>query len=110
MRKLVLLATVAAFFVSAGSAQGFVWHLKLSVAQHETKMIERELCAESSTCVGYGVGRCERITESRVDCIGANLNETSSGEIECQSIFHWGVRRGGELKVRITRPHCFYVE
>jgi hypothetical protein len=109
MRIRVLLVATAAFFVLAGTAQGFVWHLKVSVAQHETKRIEGELCAESSECIGYGA-KCERVTESRVDCIGANLNETSSGEIECQSIFHWGVKPGGKLKVRITRPHCFYVE
>jgi hypothetical protein len=109
MKYRVLLLAVAAFFVLAGTSQAFVWHLKLSVAQHETKRIEGELCAESSKCVSYGA-RCERVTESRVDCIGANLNETASGEIECQSIFHWGVRAGGTLKVRVTRPHCFYVE
>jgi len=109
MKLRVLLLVAAAVFVLAGTSQGFVWHLKLAVAQHETKRIEKEYCDESPSCISYGA-RCERVTESRVDCIGATWHETSEGEIECQSIFHWGVKPGGSLKVRITKPHCFYVE
>jgi hypothetical protein len=108
MRKALLLAA-AVFLLSAGTAQAFVWHLSFYKAKAATKSYERENCERDAKCIAYGAS-CERISESRIDCLGGTVDETAYGELECTSVYHWGVNRAGYTKLRIGHPRCYYLE
>lgn len=109
MKGKLLLATLVAFVALAGGADAFVWHLNFYKAQATTKSYERENCERDNQCIAYGAS-CTRVSESRIDCIGGTVDETEFGPMECQAVYHWGVNRFGRAKLRIARPHCYYLE
>jgi hypothetical protein len=110
MRVRIAALSVALVLLGAASAEAFQWHLGFALAKHETRELVREACKRDRQCVAYGVGPCQRISESRIDCIGATLDATASGERQCSRIVHWGVKPGGYIKVRLGPPHCVYLE
>lgn len=109
MRRLVLLAAVLAAVVAPASADAFVWHLSYYKAKAWTVQSERRICNKDSECVAYGAS-CQRITESRVDCLGGTIDETEYGELQCTEMYHWGVNQWGRVKLRTGKSHCGYVE
>ena len=101
-------ALLAALLVPATSAQGY-WHLRFSQAHAATNRIERRICTRDNSCIAYGA-TCARVSESHIDCNGGTIYDTEVGELECLTLFHWGVTHGGQLKFRAGRPHCHYLE
>lgn len=110
MKAKILAAAIAAFFVVVVPAQAFHYHLRFSQAKHGTREVAIRDCEEDNKCVGFAIGECRRISDPRIDCIEANFDETVSGELECNTILHWGVEPGGYVKFRYGHVHCFYVE
>lgn len=105
---------VVVFLAIAGSASAFVWHLSVPVARHNTERLMKSLCEEEGPeCTGWAGSQCERISESRVDCLGATWSPGYSieEEIECYLVLHWGVSYKGvvELKNR-GKIKCIPVE
>lgn len=109
MKLKLLIATLAAFLALSASAGAFVWHLSYYKVKAATKADQRRICERDNQCIAYGAS-CERITESRIDCIGGTIDESEYGELECTTVYHWGVRRGGTVKVRLGGTHCYYLE
>jgi len=113
MRIKLVMSAFALFFLLVGSAQAFHWHIGYGQAKHESKLLAQETCKHDKKCTGYGVGRCSRISESRVDCeIGlfyANP-QVPEEEVECNLSLHWGVNPAGEVVLKnYGKPHCFQV-
>jgi hypothetical protein len=114
MRLKVALVALAAFLCLAGAAQGFQWHLRYGQAKHATKEFAEVTCRRDHKCKAYGVGKCRRQSESRVDCAVAFLYKgvaEPGDEVVCALILHWGVSHSGEVALkRHGRPHCQKVE
>jgi len=106
--KLVI-AVFAVCLLTATGAQAFTWHLSFYKVKAATKGNERRACNRDESCIAYGA-KCERVSESRIDCVGATFHELEYGEAECWAVYHWGVNRFGRSKVRIGKTHCRYVE
>jgi hypothetical protein len=112
MRIKLMVASLLVFLLVVGSAQAFTYHLSYGQAKHATKEVAQEFCAHAAECSGYGVGACNRVSESRIDCVMAQFypGREPGEEVECNTVLHWGVSRQGfvELK-RHGQPHCFPV-
>lgn len=103
MKLKVLAVSLLAFFVIVGSAQAFVWHLRVSTARHETERFIRGICEEEGPeCTAWAGYRCNRISESRVDCLAATWGPGYSieEEIECYLTLHWGVNYEGVVALK----------
>lgn len=109
MRGLVIVIALVASLIVASSADAFVWHLTYNQAKHGTKEVAIEDCRQDRECIGYGVGQCRRITESRIDCVEGLFHRDELGEMECNTVLHWGIRAGGYIKYTYGKPHCFYL-
>lgn len=108
--KVLVIAVLAVLTVGVGSASAFNYHLSFAQAEHGTRELARKSCANDNKCIASGVGKCLRFSLSRVDCIEQLLDETPYGEMECNTIIHWGVGPGGYLKFNYGKPYCFYLE
>ena len=114
MKLKVLAVAATAFFVIVGGASAFTWHLSVPVARHESERLMKGLCEEEGPeCLGWAGSKCEWVSESRVDCLGATWSPGYSieEEIECYLVLHWGVSYRGvvELKNR-GKFKCIAVE
>jgi hypothetical protein len=114
MRVKVGVAALAAFLSLVGTAEAFQWHLGYGQAKQATREFAQETCRREHKCAAYAVGRCQRASESRVDCAAAFLykgvNEPGD-EVACTIVLHWGVSHSGELALkRHGRPQCRRVE
>jgi hypothetical protein len=97
-----------------GTAEAFQWHLGYGQAKHATKEFAEETCRADRKCIAYAVGRCDRASESRVDCLAGLLYKgvaEPGDEVACNIILHWGVNRNGEIALkRHGKPHCQKLE
>ncbi len=114
MRISVAIAAVAVFLALAGTADAFRWHLGYGQAKHETRVFAEESCREDRKCVAYAVGRCNRISDSRIDCLAGLLYKgiaEPGDEVACDIVLHWGVSRRGEVALKnYGRPNCRPIE
>jgi len=112
MRVKVFVVSVLAFFAIVGSASAFVWHLSVSTARHESERLMRAVCEEEAECTGWAAARCTRISESRVDCVGAWWSPGYSIEEEeqCYLTLHWGVNYHGVVALKNRGPLKCFVE
>lgn len=114
MRIGVAIAAIAVALTLVGTAEAFRWHLGYGQAKHATRVFAEEACREERKCIGYAVGRCERVSDSRVDCLAGLLYKgvaEPGEEVACEIVLHWGVRRGGQLVLKNNgRPNCRQVE
>ncbi len=114
MRIGVAVAALVASLALAGTAEAFHWHLGYGQAKHATRVFAEEVCREERKCIGYGVGRCERVSDSRVDCFAGLLYKgvvEPGDEVVCNIALHWGVSRSGELTLKNHgSPNCRAVE
>ena len=112
----MVMATLLALLVVGSlpaNATAFRWHLRYGQAKRETWRHARQRCARVGECEAYAAGTCRRRSDSRFDCVMGLFFPGAEGpkEIECNSILHWGVRRGGYVTLQYEgRPHCFTVE
>jgi hypothetical protein len=110
--KLLLIACCA-FFVLAGSAEAFKWHMRYGQAKNASKEFIKAVCAEENECTGWGVDQCYRRSQSRFDCgVGAfYANSPNIGEeTECTMTLHWGASNSGYVVLKNHGPvHCFRV-
>jgi hypothetical protein len=105
----ISLLAVAILLLSTATASAFHWHLGYGQAKHATKEFAQTLCEEDRECVGWGVGQCNRRSESRIDCtMGVFYAGAEPGtEIECDGVLHWGVDRAGYVALKNAGPpHC----
>jgi len=109
LKTKMLLGTLLVFVALAGTAQAFQWHLSYYRAKAATKDAEKRICEGDGQCIAYGAS-CERISESRIDCVGGTVYETKFGQEECQAVFHWGVGPGGYATLHVGQPHCYSLE
>jgi hypothetical protein len=110
MRLKLLVLAVAAFLVlSTAAASAFQWYVSYGQAKNATKEFSKAFCEADRECVAWGVGSCQRRSSSRFDCVmGSFYEDPEAGEIECDMVLHWGVRRSGYLALkRHGPPHCF---
>jgi hypothetical protein len=109
----VLVLAVAAFFVLVTTASAFHWHLGYGQAKHATREFAQAFCAEDRECDGYGVGRCVRRSDSRIDCtMGVFYKDfyEPGAEAECDIVLHWGVNRHGFIALNnYGLPNCHRV-
>lgn len=110
MRIKVLVLAVAAFFAIVTTASAFHWHLGYGQAKHATREFAQALCEEDHKCVAYGIGRCIRRSDSRIDCglgtVEKNFYEPGD-EVECDLVLHWGVDREGYIALKNHGlPNC----
>jgi len=114
MRISVVIAALAVFWTLVGTAEAFQWHLGYGQAKHATRVFAEEACREDHKCIGYGVGPCERVSESRVDCVAGLLYKgvaEPGDEVACNIVLHWGVSRNGQLALKNHgSPNCRKVE
>lgn len=109
--KVLVISMVVACLGFAGTASAGYYHLSLSLAQHETRILVEEACEELRDCVGFGVGRCWRNTDSNVSCNSGLFYETAYGEEECNRVIRWGTNSQGIVAFRgFQAAHCFLVE
>lgn len=109
MKLKLTVVCAAAFFLLAGTAQAFHWHLGYGQAKHASKEVAQELCEGERECTGWGVGQCVRRSDSRIDCrIGSFFpGEEPGEEVECDTTLHWGVDSGGYVRLKNHGPpHC----
>lgn len=110
MRLKVLVLTVTAFFALVATASAFHWHLGYGQAKHATREFAEAFCEEDRDCVAWGVGRCVRRSDSRVDCtMGAFYKDfyEPGDEVECDIVLHWGVNRSGYIDLKnYGSPNC----
>ena len=113
MKMKLTLAALLAFFVLAGSAQAFHWHMRYGQAKHASREFVEQLCGEDRVCTGFGVGHCLRISDSRFDCEVGTFYAESPGpgeETECNIVLHWGVSHSGYMTLkRHGSPNCFQI-
>lgn len=98
------------FLAITGVAQAFVWHLSMSLARTENVKLAREICEEDRECIAWSGRQCQRVSESRIDCLAAIWypGAQEGEEIQCDTIMHWGTDRNGYVVLkRHGRPHCF---
>jgi hypothetical protein len=110
--KITIACLLAFLVLGAGTASAFVWHMTYGQAKSATKEFAKEACREDRECVGWGVGKCIRRTESGFACeAGLFFREPGgSEEVECDIVLHWGVDHAGYMKLkRHGPPHCFPV-
>ena len=115
MRSSVAIAALAVSFLAfAGTAAAFQWHLGYGQAKHETRLFAEETCGHERKCIAYGVGPCERISGSRVDCVAGFLYKgvaEPGDEVACNIVLHWGVSHNGEVALKNHgSPNCRKVE
>lgn len=113
MKVKLVIAVLLALFATASlptSAGAFRWHLRYGQAKRETWHHAHRRCGEVRECEAYAAGTCRRRSDSRFDCVMGLFFPGAEGprEIECNSILHWGVARGGYVALKYEgRPHCF---
>ena len=114
MRIRVATAALVAFLALVGTAAAFQWHLGYGQAKHETRLFAEETCRAERKCIAYGVGPCERVSESRVDCVAGLLYKgvaEPGDEVACNIALHWGVSHGGQVVLKNHgSPNCRRVE
>jgi hypothetical protein len=114
MRIGVAIAALAAFLILVGTAAAFQWHLGYGQAKHATRVFAEETCREERKCIGYAVGPCSRVSESRVDCLAGFLYKgvaEPGDEVACNIALHWGVSQSGEVALKNHgSPNCRQVE
>lgn len=114
MRISVAIAALAASLILVGTAEAFQWHLGYGQAKHATRVFAEESCREDHKCIGYAVGPCERVSESRVDCLAGLLYKgvaEPGDKVACNIVLHWGVSHSGQLVLKNHgSPNCRKVE
>lgn len=103
MKIKVLVLAVAAFFALTTAASAFHWHLGYGQAKHGTREFAQALCEEDHKCVGWGVGHCSRLSDSRIDCVMGLFYENfyePGDEAECDAVLHWGVSHSGQVVLK----------
>jgi len=107
-RVVVVLVLVLAGLFAATSAQAFVWHLAIPKARAENERFARDLCESDRECTYWAGSKCQRVTESRVDCIAATWYPEEPGyETQCWTVTHWGVNYSGYIVLKNRGPvHC----
>lgn len=102
MKLKVLAVSLLAFFAVIGSANAFVWHLRVSTARHETERFMKQYCEEESECLAWAGSKCLRNSESAVECQGAVWTPGYSieEETECYFTLHWGVSYSGTVALK----------
>jgi hypothetical protein len=104
---------IASFFLLVAGAQAFHWHLGYGQAKHSSREFAEVACKHEHLCTGFGVGSCQRASDSRIDCeVGLfYADQPQPGEeAECNLMLHWGVDRSGALALKNAgKPHCFTV-
>jgi hypothetical protein len=108
-----VIASLSAFLVvGVASAEAFHYRMSYGQAKNASKEFVRGLCDEDRECVGWGVGQCRRMSESRFDClIGTFFPGNEPGEeTECDVVLHWGAERGGYIALKnYGRPRCYSI-
>jgi hypothetical protein len=106
----IALAALLALLALAGTAQAFQWHMRYGQAKHATREFAEQLCHEDRQCTGFGVGQCNRVSNSRYDCtMGAFYQGfyEPGDEVECDIVLHWGVDHAGFVKLKnYGSPNC----
>jgi hypothetical protein len=114
MRISVAIAALAVSLAMVGTAEAFQWHLGYGQAKHATRVFAEESCGEDHKCIGYAVGPCKRVSESRVDCLAGLLYKgvaEPGDEVACNIVLHWGVSHSGQLVLKNHgSPNCRQVE
>lgn len=114
MKIKVAIAALAAFLALVGTAEAFHWHLGYGQAKHATRVFAEETCRREHKCIGYAVGPCDRVSESRVDCLAGLLYKgvaEPGDEVACNIVLHWGVSHSGQLVLKNHgSPSCRQVE
>lgn len=114
MRISVAIAVFAVSLALTATAEAFQWHLGYGQAKHATRVFAEETCRHEHKCIGYAVGPCERISESRIDCVAGLLYKgvaEPGDEVACNIVLHWGVSHNGEVALKNHgSPNCREVE
>jgi hypothetical protein len=114
MKIRVAIAALAVSLTFVGTAEAFKWHLGYGQAKHATKEFAEETCRADRKCIAYGVGPCDRVSDSRIDCVAGLLYKgvaEPGDEVACNIILHWGVNRGGVIVLKNHgKPNCREVE
>lgn len=114
MRIGVAIAVLAAFMCLAATAEAFEWHLGYGQAKHATREFAEGTCRAERKCIGYAVGPCKRVSNSRIDCLAGLLYKGVSepgDEVACNIVLHWGVNHNGEIALKNHgSPNCREVE
>jgi hypothetical protein len=109
----LLLVACCAFFVLAGSAQAFQWHMSYGQAKNASKEFVKGVCAQENECTSWGAGQCYRRSQSRFDCEVGTFYKNSPNigeETECTIALHWGASQSGYVVLKNHGPvHCFRV-
>lgn len=114
MRISVAITALALSLALVGTAEAFKWHLGYGQAKHATKVFAEESCRDDRKCIAYAVGRCDRVSDSRIDCVAGLLYKgvaEPGDEVACNIVLHWGVSRAGELALKnYGKPDCRKIE
>jgi hypothetical protein len=114
MKIKVAIAAMAMSLALVGTAEAFHWHLGYGQAKHATRLFAEESCREEHKCIGYAVGGCKRVSDSRVDCLMGLLYKgvaEPGDEVACDIVLHWGVSHSGQLVLKNNgSPNCRQVE
>jgi hypothetical protein len=114
MKIKVAIATLAASLALVSTAEAFHWHLGYGQAKHETRVFAEETCRAERKCIGYAVGPCDRVSDSRIDCLAGLLYKgvaEPGDEVACNIVLHWGVNHSGVLVLKNHgSPNCRQVE
>jgi hypothetical protein len=113
MKAKLGVAVLVSFLLLVASAQAFHWRMNYGQAKHSSKEFVEEACRHDHKCTGFGIGSCQRSSDSRFDCeVGLfYAEEPEPGEeVECNIMLHWGVDHSGAVTLKnYGKPHCFRV-
>ena len=104
------LAVAAMMVVWAASAQAWHWHLPYNAAKRENRKLAEGICKSDPECVAYAWNVCQRVTDSRVDCLVSTWYEEPEGETRCSMVTHWGVNRRGYIVLKNRSRFRCYLE